>query len=695
MTVGNKKDITRCIDYHATPQEFRELLIEDSSLIRQRGGVTVRRSGDGGRYFGFGYQYRIEVDAPSTLDYFDDFLELSLYCGGIDNCGCAQTKIPLSDQFGRETCLNSGNISRTDPKSCVIPPDISVPRISLMSFVQTAGSGNLLIRSGLHRLPPVSLIDVGVSGGVGTVAADQVSWKGITTKGDGTILLAGTGWYGWDSSVLLYEGPAAEGRGLRRMNSAPPCNMSAAFFHLSDQSRVLTAGPTTNMTWGQGIWSGGIIGGRATLFVTENMTAIGTGKALQYALTLFIRDTGTLEWLSGDISMSNGADIIVEGLFIVSTTDQMGLIGQTQILSEFSTATYDELFLTVSSADFNGYFDDSIAADLRTAWYMNPACGEQCVKDSQIYMRGHSKFIAKQHSHATFVSPLNLLGFSTFELGVGGSLTLNAGGDCGNFVTMEVSEDAEVRLSGGSFAMQATCTITGDGELSVINGTHNLCFSINAHITISGGAMVWPESRGAKSSLRFFGGLLIQGTGELRVEPLETTITVDRTVEFKDECVVQFPMIGIAAQPSLYDTADAPDISPRGALTASNIMRFAGGTLRGKADFNVGGALYLEGGEKRIRSLAKLVNRGHAEWSTGDIITADQGDFVNLGSVQMANGTAVFDANMRAEGTIIPVESGGDVFALEFHSWDLDQGNLDFQGIPQIYHLAVHRTTSS
>lgn len=80
------------------------------------------------------------------------------------------------------------------------------------------------------------------------------------------------------------------------------------------------------------------------------------------------------------------------------------------------------------------------------------------------------------------------------------------------------------------------------------------------------------------------------------------------------------------------------------------------------------------------RSLAKLVNLGHAEWSTGDIIMADQADFVNLGTVQMSNGSELFSADMLVEGTVIPRENGGDFFALEFHSYDLDLGALDFSG---------------
>jgi hypothetical protein len=166
---------------------------------------------------------------------------------------------------------------------------------------------------------------------------------------------------------------------------------------------------------------------------------------------------------------------------------------------------------------------------------------------------------------------------------------------------MEISDSAVVELSGGRFFMGSTCTITGDGELLGVAGTHDLSFSINAHITISGGIMRWPLSRGDGLAIRFYGGLLIEQSGMLLIEPWETTIIVDKVVHFKDDCILQFPMIGTAAQASVYDSQEAPDDSPRGNFTSTGIMRWDGGTLRGKADFTAKVQLYLGGTEKRIR----------------------------------------------------------------------------------------------
>ncbi|KAJ1415652.1 hypothetical protein B484DRAFT_401409 [Ochromonadaceae sp. CCMP2298] len=220
-------------------------------------------------------------------------------------------------------------------------------------------------------------------------------------------------------------------------------------------------------------------------------------------------------------------------------------------------------------------------------------------------------------------------------MGFNVSLDIASGGICGNDVIIDITSGTTLELSGGRMLMQATCTIQGEGELLVTAGSHDLSFSIDAHITINGGSMVWPESNGPEQTITFNGGLLIENTGEL-------------------QGLIQFPLIGIAAQASLFDEQDAPDPAPRGNLIST------------------------DGDNKNILSLAKLVNRGHCEWGTGDLITVDSGDFLNQGTVQMMDGVAGFFSNGLYAGTELPVESGGDVFALEYHSWDMDNGGLDY-----------------
>ena len=58
------------------------------------------------------------------------------------------------------------------------------------------------------------------------------------------------------------------------------------------------------------------------------------------------------------------------------------------------------------------------------------------------------------------------------------------------------------------------------------------------------------------------------GTGSLQVEPYATTMVIFKEVYLKDQSIIQFPLIGIAAQPTPYDVLDAPGTFPRGNMTS-------------------------------------------------------------------------------------------------------------------------------
>jgi hypothetical protein len=66
------------------------------------------------------------------------------------------------------------------------------------------------------------------------------------------------------------------------------------------------------------------------------------------------------------------------------------------------------------------------------------------------------------------------------------------------------------------------------------------------------------------------------GTGLLQVEPFATTMVVHKEVHLKDNSLIQFPLMGIAPQPSPFDEIDAPNTFPRGNLTSVNSMVWEG-----------------------------------------------------------------------------------------------------------------------
>lgn len=650
-------------------------------IVQKAGGITVRRTGSGDYRYNYGYTYRFDFDSPSTQDIVSGYgnLNLMVYCVGTVNCSCAQTVVKNIDNSGQAVCPLTGFSAHLSFDSCAIDHSTFVTQKGSLGYTKTSGEGSFLATGGMHRLPPVTDIWIGCSGkGRGTVNADVIDWKGFMIGGYGKIIFAGAGWEGWDSSVLIFSSQTTKGRGNDALNYAPSFSMTAEYFLIEDIGEMLTAGPKSNLTWGSGIWNGGIIGGRSTVYISQNISLTGGGKSLRYACTLFINENATMNWSSGNISLSNGAKVIMEGDFYINVVGEEQYFGYSAILSMPYEAPYQNLLEIEPALNKLEYFDDSLAQVLRKGFYINPLCGDLCLVTPTITSRKKSKVNAISFCNATIASPLNFEDYSYLQLNQGGYLRMHSGGGCGNDVILEIQANSKVDLSGGQFFMGATCTITGSGELEGSAGTHDLSFSINAHITISGGILRWPASRGPGYSLRFYGGLLIEKQGVLLVEAQETTVVVDEIVEFKDECKVEFPRIGTAAQPSVFDLLSAPDDSPRGNLTATNIMKWHGGTLSGKASFFSNHLLYLGGGLKNIKSLAKLVNNGHAEWFEGDIVMSDQADFVNLGTIQVSNGSSLFDANNYFKGTILPLESGGDAFALDFHSWDLDQGGLDF-----------------
>ncbi len=684
---------TDCIPYHSTAEDLA-VILSKLTMVQDRGGITVRRYGDGqDPLFGYGYTYRIEMDAPNTAHFALGSFSLDVSCYGIHSCNCAETKVPLTDPTGQRMCMRrDGNSSRIDGNACVIPPIINVNQVTKLSYTKTFGLGSLIIDTGVHRLPPEAAVLISsASTGLGIVGADTINWGGIAVDGIGTIIVAGTSWASWDAASVLFGPDWWDIRGyVKMLETAPAFNMYVDRFVLAGLGSILAASPRSNMTWSSGTWNGGTVGGRSRLNILGAVQAGGTNKALRYGITVMIHEGANFVWSSGNISLANGASIICEGKFRLNTLGDRKFIGEAHLLDSAVPAFKDMLRLE-PTLNWHGYFGLELPAELRGGFYRNPLCGDQCTRENYMWFRQHAECIIASNTNTAFNLPLNLLGFSQLTMGTNAYVEMASGGICGNNVVVDINQGTIFSFSGGRMSMRATCKVQGQGELLIAGGAHDMSFSIDAHITIAGGLMIWPLSRGPGSTITFNGGLEIRANGRLQIEPYSTRIIVYGEVLFKDDCFLQFPMIGTAAQATNSDRPDAPDPTPRGALVAVNLLTFKGGTLRGKADFIAEGVLYLSGGLKQIRSMAKLVNKGYAEWDSGDILMADNADFMNQGTVQMAKGNLYFTANNLYQGTVLPTESGGDVFALNFHSYDLDSGWLSYLDYVQLRTQYVSR----
>lgn len=137
--------VTKCIDYHASAAELKTTL-EELRYIQNRGGVTVRRYGDGADpLFNFGYTHRVEIDAPTTANYAEGPLTVSVKCIGIANCYCARTKVAMQDATGQMMCPLGTDSSGVESSKCVIDPTIAITRVSTLSYTNTQGSGQIIL----------------------------------------------------------------------------------------------------------------------------------------------------------------------------------------------------------------------------------------------------------------------------------------------------------------------------------------------------------------------------------------------------------------------------------------------------------------------------------------------------------------------------------------------------------------------
>jgi hypothetical protein len=195
--------VTRCIPYNATAEQLSTILSE-MTLIQKQGGVTVRRVGNGGSRFAFGFSYRIEMDAPSSDVFSLGSVDINVYCAGLNGvntenggsisaCNCAETKVSLFDEIGRPQCpLPQGTFSLIDPMACVYAPILSVQRISSLAQMNTEGSyivnalgvsasnkanqsnaGRISVSGGVHRLPHQGSVILESINGIGVIAAGE------------------------------------------------------------------------------------------------------------------------------------------------------------------------------------------------------------------------------------------------------------------------------------------------------------------------------------------------------------------------------------------------------------------------------------------------------------------------------------------------------------------------------------------
>jgi hypothetical protein len=196
-------------------------------------------------------------------------------------------------------------------------------------------------------MPPVMGMTTtfAIMGGTALVANDVITWSSAMVGGLGTLAIAGVGWRAWDSLMTVGQAEWTTHRGFTALLDTPPTfSLTLLTFAIFGNGSVFTAAPTSNMTWGSGLWLGGTIGGRATLTVSGTMAILTRAvKYLRMGCTLHIPTDAVLRWGGGTVGLSEGANVHLEGQMLIygnysNSTDRAGwrddrlAMGQAELL---------------------------------------------------------------------------------------------------------------------------------------------------------------------------------------------------------------------------------------------------------------------------------------------------------------------------------------------------------------------------
>jgi hypothetical protein len=466
------RQLTQCLPYNTTIDQMT-LALNSLSLVRQRGGVTVRNYGNqDSSLFSYGFTYHIEMDSVSTNQFQFGPLIPSIACYGKDclkvsgsNEACYETEVIIPLQHSHY-CIHDSDFSLSHSNTCVIPPVLSVSPLSSLSYCNYTGDGILQFIDSRHRLPPITDGTVSLAANaVGILAADTIYWNTYQGYDNSHLIITGTGWKGWESSYLLYSPSWKLERGYSSelLAASFSSKMILNSFSIQDSSSFLIAAPNSTLIIEQtSRWNGGTIGGLGTMLINKGITLKGIEKFLSYGLQLIIAKTAIVDWSIGDLYLGNGANITVFGKWIISSTSSAIAIHQAPFPlintspSELIPDTLDSLLNEVTT-DRSGqsYYSTSLSSELQSGWYLNPLCGKYCLTLSQMVFDGRSNLTTIGNSQIIFNLPLNMIGDNKVNIGKHAEMSLHNGGILGNDVIVDLS-DGNVLIS---FAFHVSCLL--------------------------------------------------------------------------------------------------------------------------------------------------------------------------------------------------------------------------------------------
>lgn len=585
-------ETTSCLPHHASAFQV-ETALEALDSVRDLGGVTVTRRGDGSRRWNFGYSYAITYDTAEATS-------VATLSACVD---CCYDALVHRDATPTGTCRHGEAQNTAQGGLCVAKLEAQIGRRGGRDATVTAADSACVLgaTSGWHRFSGVLPCELRVDGNSSKVdvASAAASFSGGITIANGALRVSGAGLHGDDTNALIYASFDAYGRASL---DPPPFTSTASALTMTGGMLAFGGadGASLDVT-GDFDWSGGTIAGPGHLVVSGRVYITGNCE-LQSSAILEAAFGGT--WENSALVVGTGASIWITGTPTLALEDFAILVPQRPQLD----VPFER-------------------QDAGAGWYANPACRNRCNVNSTMHVAS-SAFVRVRNGDALIQAPVRLAG--RIRVDDGRSLTLDDGAD-GNG-RFDLRDASRLVLRDGTLNLETLFADVFSGDAHLLVRDRGRLYlpednTLEPHLVVKGGTAI---ERGQRLT---FEKSVEVSNGSLAFAAVATNATFAAALTLSGaNATLQFPVRDTLTHVHRTHVHDQARNEDRSQVDVYGFFNLSQGAVRGNADVYLHADSAFD--KATLSDAAFLINRANM-LLYGSVVAHTDAYLENRGTVEL------------------------------------------------------------